>query len=173
MCEEKGLEAQPEKTTFICFKGTKKDQEKVKHELELMPLKFGTSFIMKQSKEEKYLGQMLHEDGLSASVAATVKSRVGRFRGACFEVRSVIEEFTMQSIGGMDTAKILLERALLPSLLHGAGNWIEISKQTEEQCDNLINLYWRLVLKVPENTPKISLISETATMRTKWRIWKD
>ena len=173
MCEEKGLEAHPDKTAFIYFKGSKKHQEKVKKELQEMPLQFGNCFKMKQSKEEKYLGQMLHEDGLSASVAATVNSRAGRFRGACFEIRSVIEEFTMQAMGGMETAKILLERALLPSLLHGAGNWIRMSKKTEDQCDDLISLFWRLMFKVPESTPKISLIAETATVRTKWRIWQE
>jgi hypothetical protein len=54
---------------------------------------------MKQSNQEKYLGQVLHEDGLAASVAATVGDRAGRFKGSCFEVRSVIEDFYMQSIG--------------------------------------------------------------------------
>ena len=28
------------------------------------------------------------------------------------------------------------------------------------------------MLKVPKGTPKISVIAETATIRTKWRIWK-
>ena len=137
-----------------------------------MPLKFG-KFNLKQSKEEKYLGQILHEDGLVASVAATVGGRTWRFKGACFEIRSVIEEFTMQSMGGMMAAKTLLERALLPSLLHGAGNWIDMDRRTEDICDDLIYLFWRVMLKVPEGTPKISLISETGTLRTKWRVWQE
>jgi hypothetical protein len=48
---------------------------------------------MSRKSEDKYLGQIIHEDGLAASVAATVASRTGRFKGAVFEVRSVIEEF--------------------------------------------------------------------------------
>ena len=43
-----------------------------------MPIKFG-SFEMKRKIENKYLGHMLDEDGLTASVAAMVKNRTGRF----------------------------------------------------------------------------------------------
>ena len=159
--EEKGLEAHPEKTKYIYFRGNKKDQEMVEEELKQMPMKFGEVFCIKQSKEEKYLGQMLHEDGPAASVAATVTSRAGRCKGAVFEIRSVIEEFSMQALGGMDAAKILLEKALLPSLLHGAGNWIGMTKRTEDDCDAIIYLFWRVILKVPESTPKISSVQNT------------
>ena len=78
--------------------------------------------MVKQKQSDRYLGQILHEDGLAASVAATVADRVGKLKGAIFEVGSVIEEFTMQSMAGMIAAKTLLERALLPSLLSGACN---------------------------------------------------
>ena len=69
-------------------------------------------------------------------------------------------------------AKVLLERALLPSLMSGACNWIGVKKVTEEECDSMIYLYWRIMFKVPEGTPKVALVAETATMRTRWRIWE-
>lgn len=78
----------------------------------------------------------------------------------------------MQVMGGMMAAKVLLERALLPSLLSGACNWIGVKKSTEEDCDSTIYLYWRVMFKVPEGTPKVALIAETATLRTHWRIWE-
>ena len=168
--KDKGLEAHPDKTGFILFKGNRKDVVKKEKELELNPLVF-SSFTMKRRTEDKYLGQILHEDGLSASAAATVKDRAGRFKGAVFEIRSIIEEFSMQCIGGMTAAKTLLERALLPSLLAGSCNWTGVRKETEEACDELIYLFWRCMFKVPESTPKIGLIAETSTIRTKWRIW--
>ena len=127
---------------------------------------------MSRKSEDKYLSQVLHEDGLAASVAATVASRAGKFKGAIFEIRSVIEEFTMQTMGGMMAAKTLLERALLLSLLSGGCNWTGISKKTEDDCDDLILMYWRVMMKVSESTPKIGLIAESATVRSKWRIWK-
>ena len=144
MLKDKGLEAHPTKTGYILFKGSKKDEEQMEKELQLMPLVFG-EFQMKRKTQDKYLGHILHEDGLTESVAATVKDRTGRFKGATFEVRSIIEDFAMQTLGGMEVAKILLERALLPSLLYGASSWLGIDKRTEDQCDELLYIYWRLI----------------------------
>lgn len=60
-------------------------------------MKFG-KFMMNRKIDDKYLGQILHEDGLAASVAATVAGRAGKSKGATFEVKSVIEEFAMQTM---------------------------------------------------------------------------
>ena len=172
MLEDKGLEAHPDKTAFIMLKGSKKDVEKKEKELQMTPLKFG-QFMMSRKEKDKYLGQILHEDGLAASVAATVADRVGKLKGAIFEVRSVVEEFTMQSMAGMMAAKTLLERALLPSLLSGACNWTGVSRRTEDDCDDIIMMFWKVMMKVPDGTPRISLVAETSTRRSKWRIWKE
>ena len=48
-------------------------------------------FTMKRKVKDKYLGQILHEDGLEASVAATVEDRAGKFKGAIFEIRSIMD----------------------------------------------------------------------------------
>ena len=133
-------------------------------------LKFG-NFNMKRKTENKYLGHILHEDGLASSVSAKVKDRTGRFKGAIFEVRSIIEDFSLQTLGSMEIAKILLERALLPFLLYGASRWIGIDTRTEDQCDDLLFMDWRVIYSVPDGTPKNSLLPESGTNRTKWRMW--
>ena len=107
---------------------------------------------------------------MADSVDATVASRASKFKGALFEVRSVIEEFSMQTMGGMMAAKTLLERALLLSLLSGCCYWNGIRKKTEDDIDDLIMMYRRVMLKVPEGTPKIGIISESSSLRSKWRI---
>ena len=84
--KDKGVEAHPDKSSFIVC-GSKKYKDKVKEELELTPLKFG-EFNMKQEKTIKYLGMQLHEDGMAASIQATVEERSGKIRGATFEVRN-------------------------------------------------------------------------------------
>ena len=172
MFEDKGLEAHPDKTCYLMIKGNKQDVVMMEKELEMTPITFG-NFTMKRKLKDKYLGQIIHEDGLEASVAATVEDRAGKFKGAVFEIRSIIEEFSMQSIGGMMAAKILLEKALLPSLLSGSCNWTGVKKKTEDQCDDLIYMYWKVMYKVPDSTPRVGLIAETSTIRSKWRIWRE
>ena len=72
----------------------------VNEELKSMPLKLG-NLIVKQKPADKYLGQILHSDGVKASVNATISDREGRIKGAIFEVQSIIEQFEMQAIGGL------------------------------------------------------------------------
>ena len=79
----------------------------------------------------------------------------------------------MQAIGGMMAAHELWEKALIPSLLSGAGTWFGENKETVDLCDDLQNFFWRVMLTVPESCPKVALRSETKMIGMKWRIWME
>ena len=66
----------------------------------------------------------------------------------------------------------LWERALIPSLLSGAGTWLGECKDAITLCDQLQNFFWRIMLKVPESCPKVALRSETGMIGMKWRVWE-
>ena len=68
-------------------------------DLGLTTVYFGT-FKMKQTVRVKYLGMVLHEDGIKASIRRTVEKCAGMIRGATFEVRSLGEDFRMAALGG-------------------------------------------------------------------------
>ena len=89
------------------------------------------------------------------------------------EVKSIIEEFEMQSLGGMMAAWEIWEKALIPSLLNGSGTWFGICQDTVNLCDDLQNFFWRVMLCVPESCPKIALRCETQMLGMKWRIWQE
>ena len=171
MLEDKGLEAHPDKTCFIVC-GSKKFKEKAEDDIKKQPLMFG-NFEQKQREHDKYLGQILHGGGLEQSALATVQDRAGRVKGATMEVRSIIEDFQMQAIGGMMAAWELWEKAIIPSLLSGSGTWFGKCQGTVDLCDDLQNFFWRIMLTVPESCPKIALICETRMLRMKWRIWQE
>jgi hypothetical protein len=63
----------------------------------------------------------LNTDRVRACVQATIGEREEKLKGAIFEVKSIIEDFQMQAVGGMMAAWELWERAMVPSLLAGAG----------------------------------------------------
>jgi hypothetical protein len=65
----------------------------------------------------------------------------------------------------------LWERALLPSLLSGAGTWLGSNNETVKLCNSIQNFYWRLILNVPESCPKLTLMCETFMIDMKYRIW--
>ena len=73
--QEKGLQAHPDKTYFIVF-GNKKYKNKIEEDLKINPLYLG-GFPVQRKTLDKYLGQILHEDGVQASAKATIEDRVG------------------------------------------------------------------------------------------------
>ena len=169
MLQDKGLQAHEDKTCFIVF-GDKKYKLKVEKDLVCNPLKFGT-FSVKRRNSEKYLGQIFHTDGLGKCSEATVRDREGKIRGASLEIKSIIEEYEMQAMGGLMAAWELWEKAMVPSLLSGAGTWIGDIGAAVDVCDNIQNFFWRIVLRVPESCPKVALRCETGMLSMKWRIW--
>ena len=67
----------------------------------------------------------------------------------------------------------LWERALIPSLLSGAGTCFGLKKNKKaiDMCDSLQNYFWRVMLTVPESCPKVALRCETGMLGMQWRIW--
>ena len=82
-------------------------------------------------------------------------------KGAMFEVKSIIEDFRIQAIGGIMAAWHPWERAMVLSLLSGAGTWVAATTTEIERCDKLQDMFWRVMLEVPESCPKIALRAET------------
>ena len=77
----------------------------------------------------------------------------------------------MQAIGGMMAAYELWERAMVPSLLSGAGTWMGITTMEIDRLDKIQDFFWQVMLRVPESCPRIALRVETGMMGMKHRIW--
>ena len=81
MDEEKGLEAHPERTANIIFKGDKRNVAKVEKELKKSPIKFGDSFgrrtdtsgsiFMRTGLQQRSLQQLVK--GLASSKVRPLK----------------------------------------------------------------------------------------------------
>ena len=105
------------------------------------------NFNIKQREYDRYIGQVLHSDGLDKSAEATVKERSGRIKGATMEIKGIIEEFAMQAIGGMIAAWELWEKAMVPSLLLVESNAqsTRILSQVSPRCETkMIRMKWRV-----------------------------
>ena len=59
---------------------------------------------------------------------------------------------------GFETALMLLEACCIPSLLHGAGTWVEMSKATEKHLNALQVWFLRLVLQIGSRSPVSGLL---------------
>jgi hypothetical protein len=158
--------------SVILVIGSKKQKESFKAELEARPLMCG-QVKMHLVEEDKWLGQQLSGGGLGKSVAATVAARVGRVRGACLEIASIVEDWRAQAVGGMETALLLWEACCVPSLLHGAGTWVDITPETERRLNALQNWFVRLMLRVGPGAPTASLCWDTGLLDMGLRVWRE
>ena len=169
LMKEKQLEVHPDKTGYIVM-GTKGYRDQIMMETGINPIKFD-GFETKRKKMDKYLGEMFHEEGLAASVNASIDDRMGKVKASMYEVAAIVDDFRMQAVGGMVSAWELWNLAIIPSLLSNCGVWTEISEKAVERLEDLQNVFIRRVLQVPVSTPKVSLRSETGMLSMKLRIW--
>ena len=77
----------------------------------------------------------------------------------------------MQAIGGMMSAWELWEKAMVPFLLSGAGTWLGATTNEYELCDKIQDMFWRVMLEMPESCPRIALRAETRMIGMKHRVW--
>ena len=79
----------------------------------------------------------------------------------------------MQAMGGLVAAWEVWERALIPSLLSGAGSWLGDIKEAVKLANQILKFYWRIILKVPESCPKWGQKCKTNATDVQWRVWKE
>ena len=166
--ESKLLDLHADKSCIILI-GNPEQRKAAQMELKRNPIKLYGN-IMKEKQSEKYLGDIIHYDGNSASVEATVNDRYGRILIGATEIRQVIENCRSQQVGGLKAGMHLWEAAYIPSLLNNCQTWVEISDTTVERLEELQNKFFRIMLSVPRTTPKPALIWEMGGLKMKWRI---
>ena len=171
LTKQRGLELNKDKTVCIII-GSKKQKQEATKQLTDNPL-FCGSFVMKEKQVDKWLGQYLSSKGLADSVAETVAAREGKVRGACLEIAHIVNDWRSQCAGGLVTAITLWEACCVPSLLHGAGTWTEISPETVRRLNTIQQWFWRLILQVGPGAPLASLAWDTASLDMKLRVWME
>ena len=167
--KEKQLKVHPDKTGFIAV-GPREYQDKIAKETSDSPIMFG-EIETKSKVFDKYLGDMIHCDGLSASIDATIKDRLGRIVSTTHEIKAVIDDFRMQALGGIMGAWDLWDLAVVPSLINNCSTWIGITSELVDRLEGVQEKFIRLILEVPVSTPKVALRAETGLKSMKHRIW--
>ena len=167
--KEKLLTFHRDKSIYMVY-GNKKYKDKVDQEMKENPLTLG-DIIMKRKRQQKYLGDILDEGGLAASVEATVKNREAKTKAGIYELKAVCHDFRLQLLGGMEGALALWESCILPSLLSNCGTWIGVKEETVKKLDGLQNMFLLALLKMPLSTPHLATRAMTGVLGMQYRIW--
>ena len=107
---------------------------------------------MKVKYQEKYLGEQICP-GMAESVNATINKRKGLALLAISDIANIVNDARVNIVGGMKTALLIWEQAVLPFLLNSSDTWIGIDRTAMKSLTDIQNTFLRRVLKVGNSCP--------------------
>ena len=93
---KKKLKSNQTKSRYVLL-GSEEFKAKTRQEAKEAPVMMG-SHIMEESPEEKYLGDMVHTDGLAASIRCTINKRLGALIGKINIIMNLAEHPQMYGL---------------------------------------------------------------------------
>ena len=167
----KQLELNVDKSGVIIF-GKKKKVLELKKTIEDEKLLSIAGLEVKVKMSDKYLGDYLDSGGLAKSVEMTVAKRYGICLNEILELKSVIEDFRMHSLGGIRVGIEIFNLSILPKLLYNADTWFEMNAKTLKRLENLQNILLRCLLSVPNSTPIAGLHWDCGMISMEYRVYQ-
>ena len=149
--------------------GQRKQIEQARKRLEEQPMTCG-EFVMKELKDEKWLGDYLAED-LKKSVMLTIRKREAKTRRAGFEIMNIVKDYRAQQVGGFLTSLVLWETCVIPSLIYNCSTWVGIGKEEIKVLEGLQDYFLRMLWGTGPGAPRMALRADTGTRSIESRIW--
>ena len=121
--KKKGLLLNESKCAVVPI-GSKEQRAAILSEVRMEPIRCG-KVLLKDKPVYEWRGQYMSEEGLTDSVHETIISRLNKIKGAGNEIINVSNNWRPRTVGGIETALYLWQSCCIPSLLSGAGTWVE------------------------------------------------
>ena len=168
--KEMCLQIHKSKSCYLVV-GSNSYKERIQEEIKKEAIMIGKQEL-KQEKCVTYLGEEIDENGLEASIDATITARQGKVRGSIHALAALWGDYRMQVVGGTLGALDMFESCIISSLLNNAAVWVGITVEQEKRLDGYQLEYLRALLHLPVSTPKACLLAATGRTRMKWRVWE-
>ena len=167
--KRKQLKLNISKCSLIVFEKKKRIESIRKSINKEKSMKIGQDIIKAKIKDD-YLGDVIHEEGLEKCVESTILKRYGRIFSSIIEVSSILDDFRIDSIGGLEAGLEIFEMAIIPSLLNNSSVWIDIGKQSLDKLNTLQNTMFRYLFAVPDGTPTPMLRYDLGSLTMEERV---
>ena len=112
--------------------------------------------IIVKSNEDKYVGDILSEDG---KILKTIKSRAMKGMGIISNIINIMKELSLGQFH-FEMGVLLRESLFLSSMLLNSETWVDITKEDMEVLESVDRILLRRLLDVPTSTPKPALYLE-------------
>ena len=149
--------------------GSKKFRQKTLKDLQSNPIVMGGE-VLEHASQEKYLGDVIDEEGCEASITATIKGRINKLYSKCEDIVKISENPLMASLGNARTPFKLFESEVIPALLFNAESWIGFNEKHSKLLQDFQDRFIRRVFQVHVSTPKAILNYDAELLPMKWRV---
>ena len=89
---------------------------------------------------------------------------------AIIEIMSILNDFRIDTVGGIVAGLEIFNLAIIPALLYNAETWTQMSKESEQKLEKLQNTMFCYLFGVPETTPTPILRFEVGSLTIKEKI---
>ena len=151
LMEEKLLNFNTNKSVCIVI-GEDESSLKIRRNLTDNPLPLGRN-LMKTVSQYTYLGVVLHEGGAGASALATINKRSSRVKQLIFEIKAILEDSRLDSIGGISSGLDLWHLIVVPYLYGSLECFPDIPIEGMKKLNDLHILFYRCLLNCPRTSP--------------------
>ena len=118
--------------------------------------KFEGDTQMEETKEEKYLGDIITDDGLNKK---NIDARKGKGLGIINQIKEILHDISFGP-SYFEIANLLRHSLFLSSVLLNSEVWYGLSHTDIEQLEQVDQALLRMILEAPSSTPKVSLYLE-------------
>ena len=86
------------------------------------------------------------------------------------ELKSVIEDYRMHSLGGISSGLDIFNMAILPVMLNNSATWIMMNKKTINKLENLQHVLQRCLLGAANSTPLVAMSWDLGMLNMEHRV---
>ena len=119
---------------------------------------------MEESMEEKYLGDMIHTDGLSASILSTVNKRIKAIYSKLNTIMNLAENPKMYGLQNSQCARTLYESEIVTSLLNNSASWIGLNDEIISILQNFQHKFMLRFFEAPVNGTPAGIVDLDSNM---------
>ena len=101
-----------------------------------------------------FLGDILHEQGVTKSAEVTVNLRYGRMLSTIYEISEFLKDFRADSIGAIRSGLMIYEMAVIPALLFNSNTWCYMNNNTIKTLENLQTKMFSVLFGVSDTAPR-------------------
>ena len=163
--DELGLEAHPDKSRQVLM-GTTKWKKEVRKELEKKPVEI-QDFILKESEEETYLGNVISAKGPRDSVSRSIKKRIQAAVVKEIQLSKILEDDMMERIGWIEAVRTLFNSIIVSTVSYGSQAYVFMTKKQESEIEACIKDILYRMLRISKYTQYAAVLLELNMIRMK------